>query len=409
MKKGKTQNAEALAALADSLDEGVFFVDASLRLVSANAALARALGYEPREMAGMPVSGLVAAPRAGAGFFKNGRTGPEPVRLISRRGDPVPSLMRVLRFGGGEAPEVVGAGIVSWPEAAAKLPVGEFELPGSSSAFLEKVFAGTYDGIFVVDTSSRYILVNEAYCHMLGYAREELIGAPASVFPHYSGDEPQEEILRPVEATGGCSRYETTWKRRKGDVFPVEICFTALETEPGGEIAGMIGIVRDMTAHKRMEQELRRARDELEKTVAERTKSLEESNTALRVLLGRRDEDRKTLEKNILHNINELVLPYLEKLKAGRTDERQRIYLEILEKNFNDLAAPLMKTDKYLCFTPSELQVTNLIKQGKSTKEISDVMNICEKTVSFHRDSIRRKMGLSGRKVSLRDHLLSGR
>ncbi len=105
---------------------------------------------------------------------------------------------------------------------------------------------------------------------------------------------------------------------------------------------------------------------------------LEEANTALKVLLKRGEQDKSELEEKVLSNIKELALPYLEKIKMGTLDEKQRTYLEILESNLHDIISPFLKklSSQYLNLTPTEIQVANLIREGKSTKEIAEILNI---------------------------------
>jgi Response regulator containing a CheY-like receiver domain and an HTH DNA-binding domain len=124
------------------------------------------------------------------------------------------------------------------------------------------------------------------------------------------------------------------------------------------------------------------------------TNRLEEINTALNVLLQKRDEDKKRLEEGVLFNMRRMIEPYVEKLKNSMLDEKQKVYVSILEKNFNDIIStfPKAASSKYLKLTPTELEVANLIKQGKNTKEIAMVLGSSHKTVQIHRDRIRKNL-----------------
>jgi DNA-binding CsgD family transcriptional regulator len=80
-----------------------------------------------------------------------------------------------------------------------------------------------------------------------------------------------------------------------------------------------------------------------------------------------------------------------------------------LEKNLEEIVSPfVLKISKnQLKLTPTELQVANLVRQGKRTKEIADLMNLSEKTIESHRKNIRGKLGLKSRKVNLQTYLMS--
>ena len=145
-----------------------------------------------------------------------------------------------------------------------------------------------------------------------------------------------------------------------------------------------------------------------EKELEIKTNNLKEVNAALRVLLKRRDADKTELEEKVLFNMKELVTPYLEKLKKCGLDERQKAYVSILESNLNDIISPFSRSlsSKYLNLTPNEIQVANLVKQGKTTKEIADLLNVSGKTIESHRASIRKKLKIKNKKANLRTHLL---
>jgi len=121
------------------------------------------------------------------------------------------------------------------------------------------------------------------------------------------------------------------------------------------------------------------------------------------------EDDKKELEEKILFNVKNSVEPYLHKLKNGRMDERQQAFLDILESNLNQLTSPFSRelSLKYLNITPAEFQVAELVKLGKRTKEIADLLNLSTRTIEAHREKIRKKLGLNDRKINLRTYLLS--
>ena len=156
---------------------------------------------------------------------------------------------------------------------------------------------------------------------------------------------------------------------------------------------------------KRVELKLLTREQELET----QTRDLEEVNSALKVLLNQREADKKELEERIVGNFRELVRPLLEKLKASGLNDRQKAFLEIAEIELKNILAPFLRkvSAGHLKLTPTEIQVANLVKHGKSTKEIASLMNLSIKTVQVNRNNIRRKLGIINKKINLRTYLLS--
>ena len=135
---------------------------------------------------------------------------------------------------------------------------------------------------------------------------------------------------------------------------------------------------------------------EKEKELELKTRKLEEVNTALKVLLKRRDEDKTELEENALSNLKGLIVPYPEKLKKSGLDTRQNAYLRILQSNLNDIISPFSRrlSSKYLNLTPAEIQVANLVRYGRDIKEIAEILNVSTRTIEFHRGNIRKKFSI---------------
>ena len=208
-------------------------------------------------------------------------------------------------------------------------------------------------------------------------------------------------------------------------------------------IVGMVHVTKDITARKKAENAVAEARSELEARVVERTRgltrlnerlhseiaerkkaeaglikrtaeldlksqTLEEANIALRVILKAREDDKNELETKVLANMKKLVLPYLEKLEKSSLDKSQQACLAGLRINLEDLVSPFSQrlSSPLLNLTPREIQVANQIKEGRANKEIAGFFNISLRTVEFHRENIRKKIGLVNKKVNLRSQLM---
>ena len=183
-----------------------------------------------------------------------------------------------------------------------------------------------------------------------------------------------------------------------------------------GRTLGIVGINIDITDRKLLEAALTKVNEDLESQVAERTKELgaktrrlEEFNAALKVLLKQREEDRTELEESILLNVKSLIVPLVEKLKKSRLGGDQMTCLTILESHIQEISSPFTKRlfGKYLGLTNVEVQTVDLIREGKTTKEIAELLCVSENTVSSTRFHIRKKLGLSNKKVNLRYYLKS--
>ncbi len=175
------------------------------------------------------------------------------------------------------------------------------------------------------------------------------------------------------------------------------------------EPVAIIGNTRDIHRRKQAELTLQKLHSELEEKVIERTDSLKKANTALTLMLKKEQELKTELEEKILANLKELVLPYMEKLKITRLDVRQNKYLGMVELNLSKIVSPFLRklSSKFLGLTPTEVQVSDLIRHGKTSKDIAELLNLSIRTIEFHRANIRRKIGIKNKRTSLRSRLMS--
>jgi DNA-binding CsgD family transcriptional regulator len=145
------------------------------------------------------------------------------------------------------------------------------------------------------------------------------------------------------------------------------------------------------------------------KMLEAKIRGYEDTNQALDVLLKKKAANTNELESNILTNIRLLIEPYLKKIQKTPLDEHQKVLLEILESNLNEIISPFSRkmSIREYNLTPMELQIANLIMQGLPSKKIGEMMKISSRTVDTHRKNIRKKVGLDKKRANLRSYLLT--
>jgi FixJ family two-component response regulator len=138
-------------------------------------------------------------------------------------------------------------------------------------------------------------------------------------------------------------------------------------------------------------------------------RELQEFNIAMGVLLQRAEKDKEKLSENVVSNVKELILPYVEKLKNGHFSHEYKAYIEALETNLSEICSPFLKnlSLKHVHISSMEIQVANLVKAGRRNKEIASILGVSLNTVMTHRYRLRSKLGLKQKKVNLRSYLNS--
>ncbi len=274
------------------------------------------------------------------------------------------------------------------------------ESEGAFQTFVETAS----DLMCMMDKDNRFIYVNDSMAKTLGYSKKEMIGMNISkVIPKGDLDRSFKRNFEELISRGTFA-VETVWVTKDGkEVIYGEIKGLAVFDQKGKYTGGR-AVLRDISKRKRAEQSLIKREMELDI----KNKSLEEMNAALRVLLKQREEDKAELEKKVLLNIQEIVMPYLEKLNKSGLNVRQESFVEILESNLNDIVSPFAfrLSSLHLKLTPAEILISDLVKQGKTTKEIAELLHLSEKTIESQRRNIRKKLGIKNKKENLRTYLM---
>ena len=176
-----------------------------------------------------------------------------------------------------------------------------------------------------------------------------------------------------------------------------------------GVVEATLRALVEIAERRRLETALQHSLDETARQVVERTRELQDANTALRVLLGNVEQSNEARNEQLLQQINTLVLPHVAKL--ARLVERDRAaveYVRLIETHLTTLTSSLSSrmARVFQALTATEADVAHLVMRGLTTKDIAAMLSRAPSTIDFHRNNIRGKLGVE-RRVTLRAYLLS--
>ncbi|MCX7634245.1 MAG: PAS domain S-box protein [Syntrophales bacterium] len=390
------------AVILDAMTELVLYLDRNMRVIWANKAMYEAFALAPGRLDGTfcykTLHGRDRICRV-CPAVKTLATG-EPHEIFDHSSYGKNWVLRSYPVRGGDG-EV--SGVVEIVTDITDRRKAEMALRESEKQYRE-LFENASDVIFILDMEGHILSCNAAAAKTYGYPRElfETMTIAEIIHPD---DLPlaREFFLKRITAGNDESPQEFRTLTKDGETVWLEVNARIIARD--GLLPAIHGIARNITERKRMDEALRRREREL----AEKTRNLEEANTALKILLKRREEDRLELEDKVLWNIRELIIPALENLKASPLTSRQLNQLAILERHIGEITSPFLRNiyTRHPDLTPTEMKLDHFIKEGKTTKEMSETLNISARTVDVHRHHIRRKMGLRNRKANLRSYILS--
>jgi PAS domain S-box-containing protein len=281
--------------------------------------------------------------------------------------------------------------------------------------------------------------VNPAFERTLGFSAQDLTSRPFIEFVHPNDKAATMAVADYAYTTGEpVFGFENRFATRDGSWRWISWDATTVLLD---KIVYSVG--RDVTELKQTQEELRRAKDLLESQVQERTEKLvqvnqnlrkeiverrktlralrtsqarlaeksthlQEVNSALRVLLKKREEDQSEMAEKVLYNVMKMALPCLEYLKRTDLNKQQQSLVSVMESILEEITSGFSRhlALEFLNLTPSEIQIAKLINLGQTTQEIADFYNVSVRTVETHRYNLRKKIGIKSKRTNLRTWLL---
>ncbi|MGH6825444.1 PAS domain-containing protein [Methyloceanibacter sp.] len=290
--KGTRQRLQYLLAVSPAIiyttkasgDYACTFVSENLRAI---------MGYGPQEMTTDPKGWPDHlhpddAPRAFGEMLPMIGRGGGSVEYRFRHRDGhyiwIQDTFKVVYDDSGHPLELVGA----WAEITERKEAERHALEANAEIqetkrYLTRLIESSPDAIIATDKLGNVVLFNEGAETLLGYRASEVVGRPTTQL--YENEDRSRELVLEMRKRGGmASGYESVLRAKDGHSVPVLIAASVLLDKDGQE-AGMVGFATDLRTRKKEEEELRRAHDELEKHVEERTTELKAARERLRYLM----------------------------------------------------------------------------------------------------------------------------
>lgn len=283
-------------------------------------------------------------------------------------------------------------------KASLLFPVLEFNQAGKAlfreGDFNKKIIESLPGWFYVMDRQLRLVLWNDNFRTVSGLSHEELQGMSVLDFL----DESQrivitEEIGKIFRLGEYASQADIVFKDGTRRTL-----FFNFRRVVYRNTTCLVGTAFDMPGQKKAEDKRRLF-----------AKNPEKTNPSVRVFIHSGNEAQNVVEDKLKANLQDLVIPHLKKLKASNLNAAQRKHLKALEDSLKNVLSPFVTSLllTYSNLTPQEIQIADLVRSGRGTKEIADILNTSANTIATHRNNIRKKLDLRNTKVNLRTHLQS--
>ena len=251
-------------------------------------------------------------------------------------------------------------------------------------------------GLMLVDKSGNIDYINPKFTAIFGYAKDSIPTLENWLQRAYpDGDRRSEAVeimLRSAEKSHlsavTCENGDNKYVHSHLVELPFERRLLAYE---------------DVTAQIYSEQTLRNREQELR----EKSQTLEDINTAMRVVLNQKNSAQNELKSTLYISLRDLIMPHLDGLEATLKTSDQDTCLNTVRNGLSHMVA-LCHTELSLAdinLTSRERQLAELIRADMTSKRIAVKLGLSESAVEFHRNNIRKKLGIAKKKVNLKTYL----
>lgn len=260
-------------------------------------------------------------------------------------------------------------------------------------------------GIIITDGKLTLLDANAAFLELLNYRSFEELKEPET-----ERSAVWDNLLQRKQNTlatlvnEGYIRLETELLTQNGGLAPV-ILTACMTKDDKGEPNKVVGFIENNAKAIHCRSQLRKKEREIQALL----RNLAEHEETMKSVREQAIKDQREVTDTIILNIKEIVFPYLDKIHQTKLTEHQKEYLTLIKSLLDDVISPFYSklSSKYSDLTPTEIRVAGLIREGKTTKEMALLLELSSGTVEFHRNNLRKKLGIRNTKINLQAHLLS--
>ncbi len=245
-------------ALFDAVGTFVYVLDEDGTIVRVNRACEVMLEYNLSEISGQPFFELIPDPtrrQSAVTAFQHLTSNPLPAEYefqwITRSGRELILHWSMTRLVTKQGNYVIGSGIDVTEQRKLEATLRE------EKERFARVFANAPTGMALLAPDSRPTQINEAFARMMGFGRDEMLGMNvADLMDPADLDQSEQDRSKLLSADVGVYRAERRLRHRNGSEVWADVSVSALR-DVHGTLQSMIAQLRDITAHKRIEAELR--------------------------------------------------------------------------------------------------------------------------------------------------------
>ncbi len=264
-------------------------------------------------------------------------------------------------------------------------------------AILDSMLQSTGDtAISIMDRDLNILIHNQAAATLYGNNTGKLIGMSAVTLHRNIAD--QHEFENAVAHADKEGRHEFVMKQQANE----GVCY----------FATTVFCIRDQNARKSGFGLIAQNITEQRKAVLaleQKKKEAEDANIALQVMLDQHTRAKESIEEQISIRLQELVNPYLDLLRQSVNSEKQKETLRIIGAHIDSITRQFSPQARkiMLKLSPRETMIADLVRQGKTSKDIASLLQISLRTVETYRNNLRKKLGINKKKISLQTYLIA--